>query len=110
MLWTVLHPPLPSALTPSPSAPAPVAEDTSAAGFWFLLLVFGVIWAIGWRISLRRHPFKACPDCNGTGKHRGTWFSGAFRACDRCGGTAREYRAFARAPYKQNENKRRGRR
>ncbi|MFC9975213.1 hypothetical protein ACFVH6_30395 [Spirillospora sp. NPDC127200] len=113
MPWTALT--VIAAVLLTPTAPATPPTDTapepgSAAGLWLLLIAFAAIWIIGWRISLRLHPFKACPRCSGSGKHHGTWFKHSFRACDRCGGVGREYRTFARAPYKQNENKRRGRR
>ncbi|MGK5558470.1 hypothetical protein ACSNOI_43405 [Actinomadura kijaniata] len=107
MPWPLSCPFPPLAITPPP---APPAEDTSSAGFWFLTVLFAALWVIAWRISQHRHPYKACPRCSGSGKQYGTWFTKSFRACDRCGGVGREYRAFARAPYKQNEHKRRGRR
>ncbi|WP_019632681.1 hypothetical protein [Actinomadura atramentaria] len=94
---------------PTPVLPAaPPAEHTgSGIGFWLLLALLGLIWLIAWRVSLRRHPFRSCAACGGSGKHRSSWFAGAFRACDRCGGSGRQQRPGAREPFVQNTHKQR---
>ncbi|MQY07257.1 hypothetical protein [Actinomadura macrotermitis] len=101
---------VPSSGPPSPTPTGPPGTpggEHGQGGLIVVALLFGLIWALGYRVSIRLHPFKSCGRCSGSGKHRGTWFTGAYRACDRCGGTGREHRMFARDPYKQNPSKRR---
>ena len=91
------------------TSPTPTNGDGNEAGLWLLLALAALIYGTAYAISIRRHPYRACRRCGGTGKHRGTWFTTAFRACDWCGGAGRERRLFARGPYNQNEHKRRAR-
>lgn len=101
-----------SALHPAVSLAADTSQDHHGGGhsLILLLIVGAIVYAVGYAISIRVHPYKPCPRCKGSGRHRGAWFRDSFRACDRCGGQGREYRAFAHRPYAQNERKRRGRR
>jgi DnaJ-class molecular chaperone len=56
------------------------------------ILIVGVIFAVGYYLSLRFHPFTKCRLCNGTGRHFGAIYTYAQRRCRRCGGTGRKYR------------------
>ncbi|GAA2631026.1 hypothetical protein SMC26_23690 [Actinomadura fulvescens] len=87
------------ALTPSP-APASPPPDTGrggGAGLWLLLALAGFIWLIAHLVSVRLHPLRTCRACDGTGLHRGHFFTHTMRLCRRCGGTRRELRPGARA-------------
>lgn len=94
----------------APLAADTVPQDDGGGRGWLLLILAAAVYGVGYAISIRIHPYKNCPRCDGSGRHRGTLFSHAYRACDRCGGKGREYRTFAHRPYAQNEHKRRGRR
>ena len=90
-----MHPPA------HPGQPAhPVAHVDPGLGWrvWLFLIVAGFVFAIAYRSSLTRHPYRNCRPCHGSGKHRGTVFTRSFRACDACGGTGRQLRAFAKDP------------
>ncbi|MEV4161431.1 hypothetical protein [Nonomuraea dietziae] len=63
---------------------------------WLSLLGIAALFGIGYAISIRLHPYKACRTCHGSGKHRGWVFTNAFRACDACHGTGRQLRLFAK--------------
>jgi hypothetical protein len=56
-----------------------------------LIILFGA----GYLISLRLHPFRRCPACSGTGRHRGGIFTYSHRRCRRCGGGGRQERLGA---------------
>ena len=60
------------------------------------LLIIGAIFAVGYFLSLRSHPFTKCRLCNGTGRHFGTTYVYAQRRCRRCGGTGRRNRLGVR--------------
>lgn len=72
------------------------------SGGGLLLVVLAVaaaaVYAAGYAISIRLHPWRPCRRCGESGKHRGTMFTRSFRPCARCGGTGRELRRFARLP------------
>jgi hypothetical protein len=85
---TVLH------LSAATTAPHPLS--VGAVLSW--AAVIGVCFAVAYRVSIRRHPYRPCRKCGESGKHRGTIFTRSFRACARCGGTGRELRRFAREP------------
>jgi hypothetical protein len=57
----------------------------------FLVMVI-VLFAVFYLISLRLHPFRGCPACHGTGRHRGAFFTYSHRRCRRCGGGSRQNR------------------
>ena len=80
--------------------PALAAATHHAGGSSLLLiavaLAAGAIYAAGYAISIRLHPWRPCRRCGESGKHRGSIFTRSFRACARCGGTGRELRRFAR--------------
>ena len=57
-----------------------------------LLIVLLVLLGAGYLISLRLHPFRRCPACRGTGRHRGGFFTYSHRRCRRCGGGSRQHR------------------
>jgi len=63
-----------------------------------LILVGALVYAAGYALSVRLHPWRPCRRCGESGKHRGSLFSRSFRPCPRCGGTGRELRRFARLP------------
>ena len=54
--------------------------------------VLAVCAVVGYRVSLRIHPFHRCRRCAGTGKHFGAFFSYSQRPCRRCGGNGRRRR------------------
>jgi len=97
-------------LTHITASPPTIDGGGNGTGLWLLLALAALVYGVGYAISIRVHPYRACRRCGGTGKHRGTWFTDSFRACDRCSGVGREHRPFAHRPYAQNEHKRRGRR
>jgi DnaJ-class molecular chaperone len=57
-----------------------------------IILIIGIVFAIGYYLSLRSHPFTKCRMCHGTGRHFGTTYGYAHRRCRRCGGTGRKNR------------------
>jgi DnaJ-class molecular chaperone len=57
---------------------------------WVIVLI--VLFAVLYLISLRVHPFRGCPACGGTGRHRGSLFNSSYRQCRRCGGSGRQNR------------------
>lgn len=61
-----------------------------------VLLLFVVVALVFYWASLHLHPFTRCPQCRGTGRHRGAVFGYATRACGRCGGTSRVHRLGVR--------------
>ncbi len=63
-----------------------------------VLLLAAAVYAAGYAISVRIHPYRPCRACGESGKHRGTIFRRSFAGCGRCGGTGRELRRFAREP------------
>jgi len=65
---------------------------------WFILLSVGGL-AGSYRVSLARHPFRACRPCNGSGRHRGTFFRWSSRMCTTCGGQGRHRRWGVQAIY-----------
>lgn len=80
------------------SAAGPAARPVSPVTVVLWLAVIAIGFAVAYRISVRRHPYRPCRKCGESGKHRGTVFTRSFRACGRCGGTGRELRPFAREP------------
>ncbi len=61
---------------------------------WVIVLI--VLVGAGYLISLRLHPFRRCPACNGTGRRRGAMFTYSHRRCRRCGGGSRQERLGVR--------------
>jgi DnaJ-class molecular chaperone len=59
-------------------------------------LIIAIVFAVGYYLSIRAHPFAKCKLCNGTGRHFGTTFAYAHRRCRRCGGTGRRDRLGVR--------------
>ena len=80
----------------SAAPPAPHPLSVGAVLLWAVVVT--ICFAVAYRVSIRRHPYRPCRKCGESGKHRGTVFTRSFRACTRCGGTGRELRAFAREP------------
>lgn len=62
-----------------------------------LVILAAFVYAMAYRISLHRYPFKNCPDCRGTGKRRAPLFR-AHRTCGRCSGSGDQLRRYARKP------------
>ncbi|MGH3377639.1 MAG: hypothetical protein ACRDS0_03755 [Pseudonocardiaceae bacterium] len=82
-----------------PAHPAAHAADPGLGWrVWLFLFAAGLVFAILYRASITRHPYRNCRTCHGSGKHRGTIFTRSFRACDTCGGSGRRLRAFAKEP------------
>ncbi|WP_051468441.1 hypothetical protein [Actinomadura oligospora] len=91
--------------SPVPTTPPALHHDANGAGgLLFLALVFGLVLLGSYLVSIRRHPYRACRACRGTGKKRSSHFSNAFRACDACGGTARQHRPGATRPYRRSRH------
>ena len=61
-----------------------------------IFAIIGIVFVIGYYLSLRAHPFTKCKLCNGTGRHFSTTFRNAHRRCRRCGGTGRRDRLGVR--------------
>ncbi|MGH3326333.1 MAG: hypothetical protein ACRDPT_00770 [Streptomycetales bacterium] len=74
------------------------AQNGDDARGWVALAAAAAFCAVGYRISLRLHPYRPCRACGETGKHRGGVFTASFRACRACGGRGRQLRRFAREP------------
>lgn len=62
-----------------------------------LLIVIGVLWYAGWRVSLRFHPYTYCRRCIGRrGRNPGSTGE-AWGNCRFCGGSGRQLRWGARS-------------
>ncbi len=61
----------------------------------FLVLLAAVV-LLGYWISLRLHPYAACPTCEGRGRHHGALFNRSWRPCHACDGRGRRQRLGAR--------------
>lgn len=62
-------------------------------GFFIIL---GIIFLIGYYLSLKAHPYTKCRMCNGRGRNFGTVYTYAHRRCRKCGGTGRKDRLGVR--------------
>jgi hypothetical protein len=60
------------------------------------LVLTAVVWLVGYSISLRLHPYTACPTCRGRGRHYGMVFRSNWRPCHACDGKGRRQRWGAR--------------
>jgi DnaJ-class molecular chaperone len=60
------------------------------------LVIFVVVLAAGYFVSLRLHPLARCDRCKGTGRHVGSVYTYAFRRCRKCGGFGRKDRLGTR--------------
>lgn len=61
------------------------------------IIILGIIFLIGYYLSLKAHPFTKCRLCGGRGRHEGVGlYSYAFRRCRKCGGTGRKDRLGVR--------------
>ncbi|MGH3481195.1 MAG: hypothetical protein ACRDQD_30785 [Nocardioidaceae bacterium] len=60
-----------------------------------VLLVLVVVALVGYLISIRVHPFTNCRRCNGGSRHKGAFYSYAYRPCRRCKGSGRKRRLGA---------------
>jgi hypothetical protein len=61
------------------------------------IIIVGIIFFIGYYLSLRAYPFTKCKVCNGRGRFNGTGlFSYAIGRCSKCGGTGRKDRLGVR--------------
>jgi hypothetical protein len=56
------------------------------------LIVVATVFAVGYLLSLRLHPFTNCRACKGGRRHRAAIYSYAYRACRRCKGSGRMLR------------------
>jgi hypothetical protein len=56
------------------------------------LIVVATVFAVGYLLSIRLHPFTNCRACKGGSRHRGAIYSYAYRACRRCKGSGRKLR------------------
>lgn len=78
---------------PASDTPAPSTGHTT-----LLLIVFAICMWIGWRISLRIHPWTACKACGGEPRSYGSVFRRSFALCGACGGTGRQLRFGVKPP------------
>jgi DnaJ-class molecular chaperone len=61
------------------------------------LVILGLIFIIGYYLSLRAHPFTKCRVCDGRGRHQAVGiYSYAHRRCRKCGGSGRKDRLGVR--------------
>jgi len=77
---------------------AAAGNGQDGGGLWVLAVLAAVLYAVGYGISIRLHPYRPCRNCGQSGKHRGAVFTRSFRNCRRCGGSGRELRLFAKEP------------
>jgi hypothetical protein len=56
------------------------------------LLVYAVIVAICYVVSVARHSNRRCRTCRGSGRQRGAMFTWGDRLCTTCGGQGRHRR------------------
>ena len=61
-----------------------------------IIIIIGIIAAVGYYLSLRIHPLTKCRVCNGGGRHFGTVYGYAHRRCRKCGGSGRQDRLGVR--------------
>jgi DnaJ-class molecular chaperone len=61
-----------------------------------ILIIIGIITAVGYYISLRIHPLTKCRLCNGGGRHFGAVYPYAHRRCRKCDGSGRKDRLGVR--------------
>jgi DnaJ-class molecular chaperone len=61
-----------------------------------IIIIIGILAAVGYYISLRVHPLVKCKVCNGGGKHGGAMYAYAHRRCRKCGGSGRQDRLGVR--------------
>ncbi|WP_157249710.1 hypothetical protein [Nonomuraea typhae] len=58
------------------------------------LVVAGLV--LGYRYSLKRHPYVYCRRCNGTGARRSRIYAHSFGICPNCDGSGHRLRLGAR--------------
>jgi hypothetical protein len=64
-------------------------QHNAGMGHVGVVLVLALIAAVGYWISLHRHPWgRSCRKCKGTGRQQGLIFRYAWRPCTRCGGNS----------------------
>ena len=61
-----------------------------------MIILIGVIAAVGYYVSLRIHPLTKCNVCHGGGRHSGTVYGYSQRRCRKCGGSGRKDRLGVR--------------
>lgn len=61
-----------------------------------IIIVIGIIAAVGYYLSLKTHPLTKCNVCDGSARHYGTTYTYAHRRCRKCGGTGRKDRLGVR--------------
>jgi hypothetical protein len=59
------------------------------------LIVLALVLAVGYLFSIKAHPFTACRVCKGGSRHRGAFYTYAYRPCRRCKGSGRKLRLGA---------------
>jgi hypothetical protein len=64
-----------------------------------VLVVIGLVAAVGYFVSLRIHPLTKCRVCNMSGRHYSAVFPNSYRRCRKCGGTGRQDRLGVRVFY-----------
>lgn len=57
-----------------------------------IVILIGILAAVGYYISLRIHPLTKCRWCKTSGRHFGSMYTYAHRRCRRCGGSGRQDR------------------
>ena len=61
------------------------------------IIIVGIIFLIGYYLSLKAYPFTNCRYCKGRGKFNGPGlYSYAHGRCRKCGGTGRQERLGVR--------------
>src|SRR5712692_7757011 len=66
------------------------------------VLIYGLIVAVLYVVSLARHSNRRCRACGGSGRHRGAMFTWGDRLCATCGGQSRHRRWGVQLLYPQN--------
>jgi DnaJ-class molecular chaperone len=56
------------------------------------LIVVAAVFAVGYLLSIRLHPFTNCRACKGGSRQRGAIYRHGYRTCRRCKGSGRKLR------------------
>jgi hypothetical protein len=65
------------------------------------LLIYAVMVAICYVVSLARHPNRRCRKCGGSGRQKAAMFTWGDRICTTCGGQSRHRRWGAQVVYRE---------
>ena len=81
-----------TATTAQVATPTPAHHHEITGEGLALLALAGLLWFIGWRVSLRIHPYTACKVCKGNPRDYGAIYRGSFSQCSACAGSGKQLR------------------